>query len=106
MTTLKQIRDFGQQLGEVFRPTRIILFGSYATGKAGDDSDVDLLVEIAHEGSGLRKAAEMIRTLRPSFPVDLIVRRPEDVVRRLSMNDPFLKSVISEGSVIYDAARN
>lgn len=104
MTTLDQIKDFAHQIGATFRPTRIILFGSHAKGQAGDDSDVDLLIEMVHEGSGLSKAAEMIRKLRPPFPVDLIIRRPEEVVRRLALNDPFLKTITSEGAVLYDAA--
>ncbi|MBM3301895.1 MAG: nucleotidyltransferase domain-containing protein, partial [Deltaproteobacteria bacterium] len=34
-----------------FRPQRIILFGSYAGGRPGPDSDLDLLIVMEVEGS-------------------------------------------------------
>ena len=103
MVTNSEIRDFCDQMVNVYGPRRIILFGSYASGLANEDSDVDLLVEMQHEGLGLRKAAEMIRQLKPCFPVDLIVRRPDEVARRLVLNDFFLQAITSKGTVLYDA---
>lgn len=38
------IRRLARQIAEKFRPQRIILFGSFAYGEPGPDSDVDILV--------------------------------------------------------------
>ena len=65
-----------------YRPVRIVLFGSYAKGNPGLDSDVDLLVVMPFKGSGVSKAAEMIRKLSPSFAVDLVIRKPGDLPAR------------------------
>lgn len=51
-----------------FQPERIILFGSQARGDAGPDSDVDLLVIRAGDGSGSAHAhlAAIIASFKPS----------------------------------------
>jgi predicted nucleotidyltransferase len=46
---------------EVARPDRIILFGSAALGKAGPDSDVDLLEALRVAESVVEWAEELIR---------------------------------------------
>ena len=40
------IQNMADRLVELFQPSRIILFGSFARGEATDDSDVDLLVVV------------------------------------------------------------
>jgi predicted nucleotidyltransferase len=40
---MNAIEDFGLRIGLPFNPERVILFGSHAEGRAGVDSDVDLL---------------------------------------------------------------
>ena len=93
-----------QKVATQFRPERVILFGSYARGKPTADSDVDLLVVMPFKGSGLDQAAEIIRKTRPRFAVDLIVRTPEDLDRRLAMNDFFLREATREGQLLYETA--
>ena len=45
------IDDMVRRIAERFQPEKVILFGSYARGTAGPDSDVDLLVIMAVTGS-------------------------------------------------------
>ncbi len=104
MVAPRQIREFSQRLAETFRPRRIVLFGSYATGTARADSDVDLLVVLPYRGSGLMKAAQMIRELRPRFSVDLIVKTPAELQRRLAAHDSFLSTAVEQGQTLYEAA--
>ena len=102
---LAAIRRFARQLGERFHPDRIILFGSYASGAASPDSDVDLLVVLPHDDKGWRVATQMRQRVRPSFPMDLIVRTPQQIRDRLALDDPFVREVIERGHVLYEAAR-
>jgi predicted nucleotidyltransferase len=104
MTALKNIAEFADRIIREFHPERIILFGSSSTGAATEDSDVDLLVIMPTEGSGLRKAAEIMNKISPRIPVDLIVRDPDDVRRRLEANDFFLREVFEKGRVLYESA--
>lgn len=102
MVSVREIKAFCRRLAVEYRPNRIVLFGSYARGEPGPDSDVDLLVVMPFKGSGVNKAAEMIRKLSPRFAVDLVIRTPDDVERRLAMNDFFLKEATS-GRLLYEA---
>lgn len=102
MVALGDIKIFCRQLALEYRPRRIVLFGSYARGKPRPDSDVDLLVVMPFKGSGVSKAAEMIRKLSPSFAVDLVIRTPTDIERRVAMNDFFLKEA-TKGKLLYEA---
>ena len=86
-----------------FRPEQIILFGSYASGKPNEDSDIDLLVVLPFEGKAAYKAGEIRTKVRPEFPVDLIVRTPEQVADRLAMNDWFMRDIFAKGRVLYEA---
>jgi predicted nucleotidyltransferase len=76
---------------------------SVARGGETLDSDVDLLVIMPTEGSGLRKAAEIMDKICPRIPVDLIVRDPYDVQCRLESNDFFLKEVMDKGKILYES---
>ena len=58
------IQKFAADIAREFLPERVILFGSYATGQAKAESDVDLLVVMPGEVSGARVAAEIITRLK------------------------------------------
>lgn len=99
----KTIADVSERIVREFQPERIILFGSYAYGNPTDVSDVDLLVILPFEGSSLRKAAEILNKMSPRFPVDLLVRTPEQIRQRLAWNDFFLREVLEQGKVLYES---
>ena len=44
MVSMKDIKRYCDAITAAFQPQRIILFGSHAYGRPGDDSDVDVLV--------------------------------------------------------------
>ncbi len=84
-----------------YHPVKILLFGSYATGKATDESDIDLLVEIETYMPSIVLAKQMLYDLQPAFSVDLRVYRPGEIKERLLARDEFLMQVFSEGIVQY-----
>ena len=55
------------------------------------------------EGKSVAKSVEMRLEVRPPFPVDLLVRTPEKVRERLALGDPFIRSILEEGKVLYEA---
>ena len=104
MITTAQIRELSRRIAAQFNPDRIILFGSRARGRAHADSDVDLLVVMRCNGSGARKAVEILNRVEPEFAVDLIVRTPQEIRRRLAQQDRFLADIVRRGKVLYEAA--
>jgi len=103
MVTMEQIQEFGNRIGEEFHPERVILFGSYARGAAGPASDVDLLIILPFRGHPAYKSVKMRLKIDVSFPVDLVLRTPREIRRRVEMGDPFILDILEEGKVLYEA---
>lgn len=103
MPTMKQIEQVGRRIAREFRPQRVVLFGSHARGTATRDSDVDLLIVMPFEGEAVAKSVEVRLKVKFPFPVDLLVRSPEMVRRRLAMGDSFIRDILARGKVLYEA---
>lgn len=103
MVATSEIQGFADRIAREFRPQRIILFGSYACDRADEDSDVDLMVILPYTGKSWETATRIRNRLQPSFPLDLVVRSPEQVRERVDMGDPFLREIVRDGKVLYEA---
>ena len=103
MTTIEEIQTFARRIAEEFHPERIILFGSYAYGTPGPDSDVDLLVVLPFEGKNFRMSLEILKRVKPPFIIDLLARRPEDTQWRYRYGDPLIREAIDHGKVLYES---
>jgi predicted nucleotidyltransferase len=103
MISLNQIQAFSQQIAEKFQPERIILFGSYASGKPTEDSDVDLLVILPFEELPVQKAIAIRQQIKAPFPLDLMARTPQQIQQRLDMGDFFIQDIMRNGRVLYEA---
>jgi len=104
MAAMREIHELVGQIAREFRPERIILFGSHAYGTPGADSDVDLLVVVTDDGNPLRKAMEIRRRIPATFPLDVVVRDPQDLRWRIEQHDWFLKEIVEKGKVLHAAA--
>jgi predicted nucleotidyltransferase len=103
--SLRQIETYAAEVARRFDPLKIVLFGSYAYGTPTEDSDVDLMVVMRKgpDGTPNRDRALAIREGIPrAFPLDLLVRDPEDIKWRLEEGDCFLQEVVSKGRVLYE----
>ncbi|MCJ7674847.1 MAG: nucleotidyltransferase domain-containing protein [Sedimentisphaerales bacterium] len=103
MVAMNQIEEFGRRIGQEFGAQKVLLFGSYARGTITEDSDVDVLVIGPFEGRSVDKSVEIRMKLRPGFPVDLLVRTPEKVRERIEMGDTFMREILEQGKVLYEA---
>lgn len=101
--TTREIKQLCEQIAREFRPQKIILFGSHAYGKPQWDSDVDLLVVMPFKGRHTSKAIEILNRLNPARALDLLVRTPRQVEKRLAMDDFFMSEIIERGRVMYEA---
>jgi len=102
MVTFSQIREYVERVAERFHPQQVILFGSYAYGNPSPDSDVDLLVVMPHEGHSAMVASMIRKNVRSGFPLDLVVRSPEEIRRRLSLGDGFIQEILKKGKPLYE----
>jgi len=101
----KRVAEAVKVLRKAANPRRIILFGSYARGRATTASDVDFLVV---ESSVRNVVAEMVRLRRLlsplRIPVDVLVVSERQFARWSDTPGNILHEAASEGKVVYEAA--
>lgn len=100
----KKIEEMVRRIVERFHPEKIILFGSYARGEAGPDSDVDLLVVMAVHGS--KRAAQLqvrlaLHDIR--LPKDVVVVTPDQFERQREIPGTIVRPAFLEGKMLYAA---
>jgi predicted nucleotidyltransferase len=98
-----------QRIVDAFQPEKIILFGSYAYGEPRVDSDVDLLVIMNRLRS--KRLVERDRAVahiaNPDWlAMDIMVRTPQEVARRLGLGDTFFQEIMTRGLVLYEQSRS
>jgi len=98
----EKINEFVDKIAKKFKPEKIILFGSYGYGNPNKDSDIDMLVVISSRKRPVDLAVQIRSTVRAPFPIDLLVRTPKQIEKRLSMNDFFIKEIVTKGRVLYE----
>jgi predicted nucleotidyltransferase len=88
----------------VAQPERILLFGSFARGDAGPNSDLDLLVVKAGDYHRGRLTGQIyVGLIGVGQAVDVIVVTPEDVERYRDVNALVIAPALREGREIYAA---
>jgi predicted nucleotidyltransferase len=102
--TPRKIRTLAAQIGHLFRPEKVLLFGSYAYGQPTHDSDVDILVIMKTRLRPVEQAVAIRQAVSVSFPMDLMVRTPEQLEKRLRLGDYFLQDIMRRGIILYEAA--
>lgn len=98
----RAIQAVVKQVADQYAPDKIILFGSYAYGKPRPESDVDLLVVMNITRKETEQAIRICQSISYHFGLDLMVRTPATLARRLALGDPFLQEVVSKGKVLYE----
>jgi uncharacterized protein len=90
-------------IAQALAPEKGILFGSYAYGVPTPDSDVDLLVVVDPPAPSTERYLAVSRLLRPRpFPVDILVKTPDEIQRALASGDFFIREIVSQGKVLYE----
>lgn len=91
---IDQLRD---RITQAMNPEKIYLFGSYADGKANDESDVDLLVVMDSVLSPHKRNVAVKRLFpRRSFSLDAFVYTPQEFARYRDI----------PGTIVYNATHH
>jgi predicted nucleotidyltransferase len=102
MVTARQIESVVDEIARRFKPQQVILFGSYAYGTPTEDSDVDLLVVKRHRGHTADAACRIRTPLEVHFSMDLLVRSPAAIRRRLALGDYFISDIVNKGIILHE----
>ena len=103
----QKIEQVVQRIIDLYRPEKVILFGSYAYGTPDTGSDLDLLIikETDERPIDRRVTVRQIAyTPRRDLPFSPLVITPQELAQRLEIGDPFYHEIITRGKVLYAQA--
>ncbi len=101
----QEVQSIVRQLLRLYKPQKVVLFGSLARGEIRPGTDIDLfIVKSDVPELGVDRIRELDGLVSYGLATDFVVYTPEEVEQRLSLGDPFAKSILEEGRVLYDAA--
>ena len=96
-----QIRSITNQLVTKYQAEKVIVFGSAAKGKMRQGSDLDFLVIKRDDRSFHQRLVDLYRLIEKDMAADFIVYTPSELTERVEMGDPFIKSILKNGRVLY-----
>lgn len=87
----------------------VILYGSYARGDFGPDSDVDIMILLDMSDLDLKAYSQQLSYMTYDFNLDngldiKPIAKNEEHFKKWSVNYPFYANVQKEGVVLYGAA--
>ncbi len=109
-TVIDKIKNAFEK-SEYLNINKIILFGSYAKGIQGPDSDIDLLIvtnddfvpgSFAENMELKLTISNAITHLRQQYDIDLIVHTKPMFEEFIKLNSSFKKEILDSGTVIYE----
>jgi predicted nucleotidyltransferase len=102
LITKDQIDRVVETIVQNVHPEKVILFGSYANGNPGEDSDLDLLVIKDMPQKRIQRGREIRKYLRGTgIPIDLLVYTPQEIEEWRDTKAAFITQIIDQGQVLY-----
>jgi predicted nucleotidyltransferase len=98
----EEVQNIVEQLINKYKPIRIILFGSASRGNPENVNDLDFLI-IKQDVPlyGLDRMRELDDLIDRNMAADMLVYRPDELEERIKLGDPFIKTILEEGRVLY-----
>jgi predicted nucleotidyltransferase len=104
LSSKQSLQEVTRRIVRVAKPSRLLLFGSAASGKMTKNSDLDILVVVRGPVHHRRIAQEIYRSLRGvGVAVDVVVATEEELQSYGQRAGTILKPALQEGRVIYEA---
>lgn len=104
---IEEIAERVRPVAERHNIPKVYLFGSYARGKANEDSDVDLLID-AQNVNGLFALGGVYADLEEALnkEIDLVTIEALDERKDDPLTIKFVKEISREEKLIYEAQRS
>ncbi len=86
-----------------YRPEKIILFGSFASGMVHEGSDLDLLIIKETTKRPIDRQVEVYGLVKPEIGIDLFIYTPQEFRYLESIGFSLVKEMVANGKVLYEA---
>lgn len=99
-----EINNIVSQIISGFPTKEIFLFGSYASGREQDESDIDLCVITDRAGRKIDLMRQVRRIIAPvaKKAVDIVVYSENEFYERAKLNTTFEYKIKNEGLKLYE----
>jgi uncharacterized protein len=104
--TEEKVNKVIETLLTVGQPKKLIIFGSWASGKADDDSDLDVLVVVSDDVPNTLKESVRLRSALKGLimAIDIVVVRESDFEDLKDSPGLIYREALQNGKLIYEAA--
>ena len=98
------IFDIAQRIKKAVNPLKIVLFGSYASGSAKADSDIDILIVANKSGFFKNRIASKAYGALAGvlIPKDIVVCTEKEIEEWRNVPQAFVTTAIAQGKIIYE----
>ena len=96
----KEIGKITKRLIESYKPQKIVIFGSSATGKKTGDIDMLIIKKTRENFFNRMYKVKCIANADKQF--DPIVLTPQEVKKRINLGDFFIKDILTKGKLLYE----
>lgn len=99
----KELDRIVATLIEKYKPEKIILFGSLATGGMHEWSDIDLLIIKQTDKRPLDRATDIMAMLNyPRIAMDIFIYTPKELKYLMKYGSQFIAEILEQGKVLYE----
>lgn len=103
---IAEIEYILRQIIDKYKPIKVILFGSAGRGEYEECSDLDfLIIKEDVPFYGLERMRELDNLIERNIAADMLVYKPEELDERVRLGDPFVKTILKEGRILYGRAQ-
>lgn len=86
-----------------YHPEKIILFGSFASGRTHEGSDLDLVIIKDTAQRPIDRQVEVYGLVKPEVGIDLFIYTPQEFKDLETMGYSLVKEIVTQGKVLYEA---
>ena len=99
----QEIENIKNIIIKAYKPEKIILFGSAATGKINEGSDLDIFIVKKTTSSFTQRYIDVTKLFSAKkIPADFIVYTPEEFMKAQKQKRFFLEQVLNQGKILYE----
>lgn len=99
----RKLNEITEKIVREYQPEKIILFGSWAWGTPGPDSDIDLFIVKDSTKPKLERIREVDEIVFPrTIPFDILVYTSDEVNESINKNgNLFIEDIVRNGKTLY-----